>query len=247
MLTATLRRLSFAFIVPAWFGVVPAAQATTITFDGTFMSPVPPNVSPVSLDYDTPTLTPPNTFVTQGFTFSGFTAGVTGSLNTQPELSIATDPAGCSAELGTTCVSDGSQYLAAADPFGFYPISGSGFAIHTFDASQVFGPGGCPLCGPNGVPNATTLQVTGFRMGVVVAQETFQLSSSFQQIVLTDPDWLFVTRAVFLPTDGSGGQGYAAIDNINADPIPEPASGVLLSSGIAGLGLAVRRRFRLKS
>ena len=75
-----------------------------------------------------------------------------------------------------------------------------------------------------------------------MAQQTFTLSQVFQTFVLNnDPDWSNITRAVFEGLDANGApDGAVGYDNINATALPEPASLLLLGTGIASL--AARRR-----
>lgn len=238
----TFRRLIHAAFVMGVSGAAGPALAATITFDQTITSPAPPTMPFGGLldRYETPSLTPALTFETQGFQFGGFTRLVTGPSPTQPELHIILDPTLCpSPPFEAPCVSNGTQYLAADDPFGVSRGMELVYSLSTFDAAQVFG-GQSPE-----ISDATTLQVFGFRLGgVLVAQETFTLSPSFQTFVLTDPDWASVVRTVFLPLDATGAPGGVAIDNISVQAVqavPEPASLVLLGTGIAGL---VARRLR---
>jgi hypothetical protein len=48
------------------------------------------------------------------------------------------------------------------------------------------------------------------------------LSTNFQTFTLTDPDWEFVSRAVFQPLAPGGGIGLAAFDNMRVQKPTKP-------------------------
>ena len=120
------------------------------------------------------------------------------------------------------------------DPFGFNRQGGGNHSLYAFDAAQPFPPGGCPNCDDDGVlGNATAIRLLGIRGGAIVADETFPLTSSLQHFVLTDPDWLNVSRVVFenRGSDAVGDEedGLAVIDNILAgtDAVDDDSDGVI--------------------
>jgi hypothetical protein len=159
---------------------------------------------------------------------------------TEPEFTILLDPAPCAIFAGGPCVDNGTDYLVAEQPSSLIQAPGV-FSLSSFEASQVFGPTGpCDECGTD----ATTLDVFGFFGGffggVQVAHQAFQLSFGFQTFTLTGPNWGTLSRVIFVPRDATGAWGLVAIDNINVSSVPEPASFLLLGTGIAGL--AARRR-----
>ena len=175
---------------------VATPQKTAITFDDTFTSPVPPEpFQGLALGYEPPN-PGGNAFATQGFSFNGSTAPVTGNSGTTPELNIILDPALCPPVLGVTCISNGTHFLGTEDAFGFNRQGGGNHSIYSFEAGHAFPPGGCLTCGDPGdvLPNATGIRVVGIRGGAIVADEMFQLTSSFQKFTLTDPDWVNVVE-----------------------------------------------------
>jgi PEP-CTERM motif len=195
-----------------------------------------------------PNAPPPEAFTTQGFVIGGFTIPLTPG-RTAPRPGILLDASQCPAEVGTTCAQNGSKYMVTAGEYlslGTQVLGGS-FSLTSFDASSVFGPGGCPLCDPGEtIFGAQFIRVAGIAniggQQVIVANEIFPISQPFQTFVLSDPDWSNVFKVIFLSSDATGNLVGAAvaIDNINATAVPEPASLALLASGLAAA--VVRRR-----
>ena len=229
MPTPRFRYLIRAAVLLALFGAGRHAQAQTITFDSPVTSTFPPDdesFAGLLVTYNTPSPPGPSVaFSTQGFSFGGSTMGVTPIAPTEPDLTIVLDPALCpSYGIANHCVSNGTRFLAADEPFSVVTSSGSPYRLYTFEASQIFGSGGCILPGCD-VADATVLHVGGFRGGVLVAVASFTLTPNFQTFVLNDPDWMGVTRVVFVPVDANFDRGLVAIDNIRTSRAPSDFDG----------------------
>lgn len=233
--------------------ITPGANATVDSEPGFIDQYNPP-------DQSVPGAPPPIAFETQGFVFGGFTLPVTPT-RTDTELIIMLDALLCPGNIGTTCASNGTDYLidGGGEPFSMGLPAGAGFSLTGFDATGVFPPEGCPQfiegvqlgCDESGVifPALFIKAVAVGPGNVVLANQISPLTSAFAPILLTDPAWANIQKAIFLPVDAQGNlaERIMAIDNINATPttpIPEPASLFLLATGLAGAGARRLRRRR---
>ena len=127
---------------------VATPRKTAITFDDTFTSPVPPeSFEGLVLGYEPPN-PGANAFVTQGFSFNGSTAPVTGNSGTTPQLNIIIDPALCPSVLGVPCLSNGTHFLVDGGRRSGSTGKGVGTIRSTRSMRRTpFPPGGCPTCG----------------------------------------------------------------------------------------------------
>jgi len=258
-----MKRLYLVGMVLTILGLTTQAYASSITFDsaitpGANALYIPDPFVDTYIGPDQGTCPPscagipsPVTFTTDGFTFGGFTLPVT-TFRTKVELNIMNDASLCATTVGAVCASDGSHYLIGGDPFSIFLSSGvTNFGFFGFDATALFDAKGCPGCSDEGTLfGASFLRVIGVRNGVpgLVADETFALTPGFQSFAVTDPDWGNVSKIVIRPVDANGDliDRVFAMDNLqlSSSPVPEPASLLLLGTGLAGL--VVRRRLKAR-
>jgi hypothetical protein len=245
MHTARGLRFSFVALLLVLFAAK-SASATTITFDSPISTAFGASSAGfgggVGTQYQSSSIFPWPGFLTQGFTFGTMTDPI--APNVSRELTLLENPGLCLLNLGIACASGNAHYLGFDLPVSLVQPAGmslANFSILSFTATQIFPAGGCPTCdGGAGIPNATSIRVSGFRGSNLVAQQTFALGQGFTLFSLNnDPDWFNVGRVIFEPLGG-----LAGIDNLNVEAVPEPASLTLLTTGIVGAGLFVRRRRR---
>jgi hypothetical protein len=83
--------------------------------------------------------------------------------------------------------------------------------------------------------------ISGFLNNALVGQITIPNLGTGYTMVLGTPAFATIDRLLF---DGTGGQGGFALDNLSLNTIPEPASLLLIATGLGALGLLRRRRER---
>ena len=248
----------------AILGLSQPAQATIITFDQTITpganATVNSDIPGLIVEYHTPSqqgmpAPNPDTFLTQGFTFGGYTPPVTQS-RTAPELIIMLNALQCPTLIGTSCAHDASNshfLIDGGEAFSMFIGGSNFFSLSGFDATGLFPPAGCPLFIDGVQPGcddqevilpALFLKVVGVGAGnVVLGSQTFALTSAFASMVITNPGFTSIQKAIFLPVDAQGNLAgrIMAIDNINVAAVPEPASLLLLGTGLVAV---VRHRKR---
>ena len=246
------RALALSVTAVAFIAAGRQARATTITFDGSISNlGGTTSVLPLGIDY-LPTGLGSITLTTQGYDFGGIGSRPDGT-DGSPDLFVLYDPTKCSAAppvgVGTSqaCASDGTKYVVQDFGFSLTKSGGGLFALNSFDASGPFGPGGCPdVCSGGAVqPDATQVEVKGYRSGALVADQIFSgIIFGFATFTPNnDPDWADIDRAVFQPLrDPTGLRTGLAIDNVTVNAVPEPATLTLTAIGLAGVLRARRRR-----
>jgi PEP-CTERM motif len=223
------------------FAVASAArtsEATTITFDSAIIGTLAPDDAGDPFDncvgYCAYLGTPGNQGVlsTQGFRFI---AQTNNSGTGDQSEAIVVNP-----NLIPGVVDNGTDYLLAGGIVQMTATDNSPFSLLNFQAARI---------DPSDPTVGQFVRAFAFRSGVFFEGLHFDLSAGtgFQTFVLPST-WTGLSSVNFsgrlLSTDAF--PRVTAIDNINAvSSVPEPASLVLLGTGILGLGLRrYRRRLR---